>query len=409
MNRSSSILTIFLCGVAMLGEGYDTYAVGYIGPTLVKIWGISNSALGTLYTVGVIASLIGSVILGALSDRVGRKQLLIGSLLLFGAATFLSALAPNLNILMLTRIAAGIGMGASIPCAMALATEAAPKHYTSTAPVLLCALIGGGSALAGVSAAIVIPLLGWQGLMYVGAVMPVTAALVMIPLLSESEAIIAIQRRAAPRSNWRALFSPGLASSTILLTLALISAYTVTFFFGFWMPTLVTKAVDNIRVVGFTTAFIKLFSIAGSLVIGRLMDRHGSFRVLPVAFVVAAMGCAVALHLGDGLPLLVAGLCLISFLTDSSFSGVIGIVSNVLPAEVRGTGIGAITGFSRLVGGSLGPTLGGLLLARGMTGQDVTSACAIPLLTAASLLFVLRRLTHRDRPAPVLTVAEVSA
>ena len=395
-SRAGMILTFGLCGVIMIAEGFDTYSVGYVGPELIKTWGINAATEGLMYAVSVAASLFGSIGIGALSDRIGRKWLLVVSSVAFGLATFACAAAPDINVLILMRVLTGLGLGASIPCAMALATEAAPPRWKATVPVMVSACIGSGMIVSGLVAAAVMPVWGWRGLLYVGGAFPMAVALLMAPWLPESQVLAAAIRR-APKAGWRELADPKIVGVTAVTTLGLLATYTVTFFFGFWLPSLMNSYVHDIRAVGLAVAGIKTFSLVGSLALGRLMDRFGPSKVLPLAFVLAAV--ALAVGKASSFALVALGLGVTSFFIDGAFSGIIGFTAMVFPARVKGAGIGVAIGVGRLLGGTLGPMLGGVLLADKLPVRQVALVFALPMLVAALMVFLAARLKGADEPA----------
>ena len=393
-----ALLAFTLCSVAMIAEGFDTYGIGYVGPALVKEWGLSRGVVGQLYAVGVVASLFGTLGLGALSDWIGRKWLLVAATVGFGLATVWSALAPNLHILMVSRFLAGLGLGASVPCAMALASSQTPARFRATVPVLMSACIGLGSVVAGLSAAAVMPRFGWRGVMYVGAVFPILVAVLMAPLLTEARALAAAAvgpiRMVKP--PWRDLLRPRMLLIILTVTLGLIANYTVTFFFGFWLPTLVGSAATDVRTVGLATALIKTMSLFGSVTLGVLMDRFGSGRTLPFAFVAAAVVLVATINDSRQLAALVLSLGVASFFLDGAFSGIIGFGAIVFPPPVRGSGIGITVSIGRLLGGTFGPMLGGVLLGRGLPVKAVCAVFACPLLIAAAMVALAAWLSERE-------------
>ena len=80
-----------------LFDGYDIAAIALAAPHLVRDWHVERSALGPVLAASNIGVLFGSVIFGWIGDRYGRKNALIGSLLLFGVLTWIAAYATNLN------------------------------------------------------------------------------------------------------------------------------------------------------------------------------------------------------------------------------------------------------------------------------------------------------------------------
>jgi AAHS family 4-hydroxybenzoate transporter-like MFS transporter len=391
-----ALLVFCLCSLAMIAEGFDTYSVGYVGPALVKEWSLGQTVVGQIYAVGVAASLVGSLTLGALSDLIGRKWLLVAAMVLFGVSTLVGAAAPDVSVLLVTRVVTGLGLGASIPCAMALATEEAVLRFKATVPVLMSACIGIGVIVASLAAAAVMPRFGWRGLLWVGGVLPLLVAAPMIWRLPNTKrAVGAGGGRALSFEPLKPLLRPDMVLLTVIVIVGLVATYTVTFFFGFWLPTLVGSVSKDIRTVGLASALIKTFSLFGSLTLGRLMDRFGAPKVLPAAFVAAFLVLVTAIGTHHTLTALVLSLGVASFFLDGAFSGIIGFSAMVFPASVRGAGIGATVGIGRLIGGTLGPIFGGLLLSQGLSVKAICAAFASPLLVAALMVAVAARVSAK--------------
>src|SRR5579871_4406641 len=82
-----TLLTILI----MLVDGYDLLSMSFVAPAIVADWGIARSALGWVLNGSLIGMAIGSVLLGRLGDRIGRKSAFIASLLSLCAGSLLSA------------------------------------------------------------------------------------------------------------------------------------------------------------------------------------------------------------------------------------------------------------------------------------------------------------------------------
>ncbi|MED4225511.1 MFS transporter [Neobacillus cucumis] len=115
----------------MLLEGFDFIGIAYIAPPLIKEWHMNPATFGTIVSVGFVGVLIGNVLLGILGDRIGRKKAIVVSVLIFGLLTLVTTMANSPNVLMLLRLLAGIGLGGTLPLAMVLVDEYAPKKSKS--------------------------------------------------------------------------------------------------------------------------------------------------------------------------------------------------------------------------------------------------------------------------------------
>src|SRR6185503_20161796 len=82
-----------LCTLVQICDGYDINSVAWAVPSLIRAWHLPPAMFTTAFLWSSIGILVGALSAGPIGDRVGRKPLLIGSLLIFGLASLLSAAA----------------------------------------------------------------------------------------------------------------------------------------------------------------------------------------------------------------------------------------------------------------------------------------------------------------------------
>mgnify|MGYP000850306019 CR=1 FL=1 len=75
--------------------GVDTFGISYVAPLLGADFGIAPAQIGMVFAASVVASLVGAIGIAPLSDRFGRRRVLLVSVLLTGA--------PSLFIPLITR------------------------------------------------------------------------------------------------------------------------------------------------------------------------------------------------------------------------------------------------------------------------------------------------------------------
>src|SRR6476659_9788514 len=90
-------LIFALCFCVVLLDGFDTAAIGYIAPSLVAEWGLERPALAPVLSAALFGLAAGALSSGPLADRLGRKAVLLGSVLIVGAACLMSALPGRLD------------------------------------------------------------------------------------------------------------------------------------------------------------------------------------------------------------------------------------------------------------------------------------------------------------------------
>jgi AAHS family 4-hydroxybenzoate transporter-like MFS transporter len=71
------IQLLILSFLVMMIDGYDIGAAAFAGPSLIHEWGLRGPELGVLFSATLISGLIGSPLLGYLSDHYGRKRIIV--------------------------------------------------------------------------------------------------------------------------------------------------------------------------------------------------------------------------------------------------------------------------------------------------------------------------------------------
>src|SRR6266852_5301256 len=125
-------LIFALCFCIVLLDGFDTAAIGYIAPSLITEWGVERPALGPVLSAALFGLAFGALSAGPLGDRLGRKAVLIGSVLIFGVACLASAFSGSLTQLVIWRFVTGLGLGAAMPNAVTLMSEYCPDGRRAT-------------------------------------------------------------------------------------------------------------------------------------------------------------------------------------------------------------------------------------------------------------------------------------
>ncbi len=164
--------------IIMLTDGYDLFLMGHVGNLLVKDWGITRANLGPINTAGMLGMAVGSVTLGWLGDRIGRKRsyftclifLFIGSVLCYFTAksgTPATAMA-TIDRMTIWRFVTGLGMGGVTPLATTLISEWTSQRVRSVIVALVISSVPVGGSLAGLA----IKHVEWQQMFLIGGLVP---------------------------------------------------------------------------------------------------------------------------------------------------------------------------------------------------------------------------------------------
>ncbi|MBI3567982.1 MAG: MFS transporter [Gemmatimonadetes bacterium] len=392
---------LLLIALTVLMDGFDVQAMGYVAPAIVKEWGVSRDVLGPVFGAGLFGMLVGSLTLSVLADRMGRRPVLIGATLFFAACMLATTRVTTVEELQALRFVTGLGLGAIMPNAMSLAGESSPAGKRVTLMMLVSCGFTAGAVVGGLVSAALIPAYGWQAVFWVGGAVPIVLAVLMIALLPESGEFTAARRAQGAAVPVTALFGDGRATVTLLLWainfLNLINLY----FLSNWLPTIAASAgMGTSRAVLLGTA-LQVGGVAGTLVMGPVITRAGFRAVLVTAFVVAAVAIATIGRNGIPAPLLFAAVAVTGFCVIGGQPAVNARAATYYPTALRSTGVGWSLGVGR-VGSIVGPVLGGELIRRQWTNEQLFLAVAVPAAAAAVLMSMVRDDGTRraDEPVP---------
>jgi MFS transporter, AAHS family, 4-hydroxybenzoate transporter len=385
-----------LCGLLVMVEGIDTYGISYVGPLLGREAGIAPQQMGVVFSVSVIASLLGAILVAPLSDRIGRRRVLLASASLAALGTLATPLAHGLPVLVALRMLVGLGFGATLPVALALTVEHAPPARRALLGTLLNSSVVVGAVLVAAGVALIVPSQGWRALMVAAGGVSLVAVLLAWRGLPESPQL-ALKVGRPGAADPRTLLQGGLAPRTLLLLVQFTIAYLVINFAVYWQPTLLLAMGYSVAATGAFGAISQGFVIVVAFGVGWLMDRWGPARVLLGGYALATLLFLLMSRLPTGSPLQIAFyLCGVSALS-ASVSGSLAFASGLYPATQRGTALGWVMGLARLFGGSGGTMVGGYIVAAAWTTNTILAVMGAAFGCAALALAGVLRATARDR------------
>jgi AAHS family 4-hydroxybenzoate transporter-like MFS transporter len=412
-------LIFALCFFIVLLDGFDTAAIGFIAPSLIKEWGASKAALAPVLSAALFGLAAGALSAGPLADRL---------VLVFGVACLASSFARDLTELSLLRFLTGVGLGAAMPNAVTLMSEFCPDQRRATLTNAMFCGFPLGAAFGGFLAAWMIPNFGWRSVLVLGGITPLVLVILLVLFLPESvrymvaqaqpvERVRAVLARiagaakvelasrfvlteSAPASDAKSglgvVLSPAYRLGTFMLWLAYFMGLVIFYALINWMPVLFKDAGIDPKTATLISALFPLGGV-GAVYFGWLMDRFNANRIIAVGYGLTAVAIwAIGQMVGQ-----VGALVLIVFLAgaimNTSQSSLPALAAAFYPTRGRATGVAWMLGIGRF-GGIAGSFLVATLASRQMGFADIFTVVAIPSVIAAVALLV-KQWAHPEDPA----------
>lgn len=390
--RSTAFVTV-LCWIAVLLDGFDLVVLVTTLPSMLDdpAWDLSGAQATQISTIGLIGMTIGALLIGFLTDKLGRRKVLISAVFLFSVFTMFLAFTTHVGWFSLWRFLAGAGLGGALPTAISLVTEFRSGRKAGSASTTLMTGYHVGAVLTALLGMFLIDAAGWHSMFIAGAVPGLILAPVLYLMLPESPAYLRIkgqveQAEAIERSHGlqvdtemdelqeqregentggiAALLKPTFRLNTIAIWGTSFMGLLLVYGLNTWLPQIMREADYDL---GNSLAFLMVLNIGavvGLFVAGRVSDVHSPRKTALIWFIFSAVFLAL---LAIRLPLV--GLYVIVFLTGvfvfSSQVLIYAFVGENHPSSTRATAMGFSAGIGRL-GAISGPLLGGVMVTAGI-------------------------------------------
>jgi benzoate transport len=397
-------------------DGFDVLSISFASPGIAKDWGIDRAALGIVLSMELLGMAVGSIFLGGVADKIGRRKTILGCLVMMVIGMFLVSGAKNVYDLSAYRVLTGLGIGGMLAAINAVAAEFSSLKWRKVSMALMVIGYPLGAVIGGSVSQILLTSGEWRDVFEFGAL----ATVVFIPLvwflIPESVDYLAQNRPAGAlerinatlqrfgHTNIAALpalsadkakksvldvFSPALIRTTTLVTMA-YSFHVVTFYFILkWVPKIVTDMGFEPSQAAGVLVFANIGGAIGGAVFGLFTQRFG-LKIPTICVLV--MSSILVVWFGSGqadLQQMKLVVLTVGLFTNAAIVGLYTIFAQAFPTHVRATGtgvaIGAGRGFSWLA-----PILAGFLFQWGFGLQGVAMLMAIGSLLSAVCLWQLK-------------------
>ncbi len=355
-NNPLVILVLFLTLLVVL---LDRMVGNFLGPFLVEGLHLQPSQIGLIAGATGICWALSALVFGAVSDRIGRRKVLIPAIFLFSAASWLSGLAQNFEQLLMTRAFLGLAEGPCFAVIMALVEEYSSSNHRARHVGIVNSAGPFAAGVAPIFATQIAVAMGWRWGFYAAAI-PGLVMGVMVWLYVK-EPIRTSASTTIKREGLSSLLRNG---SLWLCLLGAFGFVTSLMAFVVFAPLFLTQVMQQeARTAGLLMGAAGFGGAAWSFFGTGIADRIGRkpallfFAVLNVASILLFM-----------VPGMYASPYLLAILAFALSAGpaAAALIFVLIPAEVVPRHhVAAAIGFAgigaELLGGSFGPAMGGAL------------------------------------------------
>jgi benzoate transport len=386
---TAQIIVVAITVLLNAMDGFDILSIAFASNGIAAEWKVTTQALGIVLSMELIGMAIGSVLLGGVADRIGRRPTLIGCLVTMAFGMFMATTAGSPVQLSIWRVVTGLGIGGMLSSTNAVVAEFSNKKWRSLCISIMVIGYPLGGGIGGLWASGLINTYGWRSVFYLGAgltTLLLPLCFIFVPesvhwlarkqpenALARINASLAKTKHATVsalteidtterKKSLNDIFSPALIGITLTVTAAYFLHIVSFYFLAKWTPRIVAAIFPTLppgtgpRVL----ALSNFGGAAGGAMFGLLAARVG---LKPLTIVILVMNAAAIVVFGrtpaDLVTLTWLALA-VGFFGNAAISGMYSLAAFAFPTHVRATGTGFVIGIGR-GGAVLSPWLAGLL------------------------------------------------
>jgi AAHS family 4-hydroxybenzoate transporter-like MFS transporter len=415
------ILVVGLCMFFNMLDGFDIIAMAVVAGDVSREMMLPPDKIGWIFSFALAGMMAGAMLLAPISDIIGRRKVIVVSIVVVGVSILLTANATTLTEFIVLRFISGVGAGVMLASQATLAAEYSPEKYRSLSVTFVTSGYALGAMLTSVAAGLILPDYGWRGMFWFGGVATLVMGVVAWLLIPESLKYL-LERRPSdalrrinkiltklkrdtllqmpdvdPRQQKQSLgmvqvMSQLLAKEHRKVTLTLWTtfflAFSALYFLLSWIPMLIEDS-------GFSAADAReaffLFNLGGVIgvwILGILSTRWKLTNIVFALMFSASIFMVIFAAIPGDIDFLFTLIFVIGLLQQGGFTGLYAAAAKAYPTSMRSTGIGWSIGLGRF-GAVAGPAVAGYLIAGGLDMAANFYIFAVPLAASAIIAYRL--------------------
>jgi predicted MFS family arabinose efflux permease len=356
--------------VTLLGLGFglvglDRWIIAPLLPNIMKDLNLNPQDAGNI--IGILGLSWGffAAIMGGLSDKIGRRKVLIPAIIGFSLLSGLSGMATGLVSLLAIRAIMGVTEGSFCPTSFAATADASyPSRRGFNLGIQQCGFALFGLAFAPIVATQLLNVMSWRWIFVLVAVPGLILGILMFfvirePLKTAAAASDAASHHGAiPKGGWSDIFK---SRNIVVSMLALFCAMTGVFVLSAMLPIYLTDYLKlTTQQMGLVASAVGFGGFVGQFALPGISDVLGRRMVAVLGFVGAAVMLYIFQQTGPNTTLLFVLLFVATFFTLGLVALLTGpIATEGAPAGLISSAIGIVVGAGEIFGGGIAPAIAG--------------------------------------------------
>jgi MFS transporter, AAHS family, 4-hydroxybenzoate transporter len=407
------IIIVAICFILNMNDGIDVLVISFTGSEIVKELGLSDTALGGIFSAGVAGMMFGCLFLAPLGDSLGRRKIFIFALIFITLGMFGVYLSHSYGLILASRFITGLGIGGILPT---MATAASEFSNNKTRDFNVGLIQGGwplGAILTGFFCAWAVPQFGWRFAFLVAGCVSLAMLIAVVIFMPDSLAFLAKKQpinahadinnlltkmghegienlptkpQNTPSVLLKDLFAPEYKACTIRLWIGIFFGFLTLYTVMSWVPKIAKSAGMPFEMATYAGTVLNIGAFIGVIAMGLSVTRLG-IRKTMLGFMLIA--CSIMLTYAN-LPLthtiMFVLIFFIGFFVQGGFNAFFPTATRIYPSAMRSTGVGLAMGIGRF-GAILGPFLYGYLSDAGLGVSTLFTLFSMPLLVAGFMAY----------------------
>ncbi|HEX4997208.1 MAG TPA: MFS transporter [Terriglobia bacterium] len=397
-------------------DGFDALAISFASPGIAKEWGIDRGALGFVLAAELVGMSIGSLFLGGIADKLGRRRTVLSCIGVMTVGMFMCTTPTNPTTLSIWRVITGLGIGGMLAVTNAVAAEFANLKRRDLCVSIMSIGYPIGAVVGGMITAQLLLVYDWRSVFYLGAI----TSLILLPLVyffvPESvhwlmhkrptraldqinqtlrrmgHAVVNSLPAVSPEARKQTvgdIFKPGLIRTTMLVSFTYLFHITTFYFLIKWVPKIVVDFGFAPASAAGVLVWTNVGGALGGALLGLLTQRFNLRGLTIGAMFLSTIAVTIFGRTPHDLTMLSIVCAISGFFVNAAIVGQYAIFAKAFPTHVRAFGTGFAVGIGR--GASfLAPILAGYLFEAGYELPSVSLTMALGATLAAGTLLMLR-------------------